>query len=379
MRIGVISTMNGFSWGGSEELWYETVSAAIGEGHTVKVILFRNEPKHEKISHLEEKGVEVFFMESSSGYKRRYLVQRIKNKIFPVTTEPGKWFSFVDELKLDVLLLSQGGAADICYYRDLSAFVLNKSIPLNIINHHLAERVILSKEQKEILINIIARAKKNFFVSYRNAEVLQRTLASSFDYEVVKNPVKIKLDQAIDWPQNEIPSIGVVARLDVSFKGQDVLLQLISQKKWQERKFKLNFYGSGPDKDYLQDLIHFYKVKDKVSLYGQINDIEDVWRNNHLLLLPSLSEGTPLSVVEAMVCGRSCVVTDVGDCARIVEDEKTGWVAACASVNALDETLERAWNDRAKWKDMGLAAREAILKEIDYNAGETFLKELLKD
>jgi glycosyltransferase involved in cell wall biosynthesis len=76
-----------------------------------------------------------------------------------------------------------------------------------------------------------------------------------------------------------------------------------------------------------------------------------------MLVLPSRSEGTPISLVDAMLCARPAVVTDVGGMAELCVDGKTGFVAAAPTPSLLAEAMERSWARRSEWQDIGKAAR----------------------
>jgi glycosyltransferase involved in cell wall biosynthesis len=58
-----------------------------------------------------------------------------------------------------------------------------------------------------------------------------------------------------------------------------------------------------------------------------------------------------------MWCGRPAIVTDVAGNAELCMDGKTGFVAQSPTLAAFAETMERAWNARADWNQMGQAAR----------------------
>ena len=76
--------------------------------------------------------------------------------------------------------------------------------------------------------------------------------------------------------------------------------------------------------------------------------------------LPSWWEAMPLSVLEAMAAGLPVVATDVGDVARAVEDEKTGYVVPVRSPEQLARALEPLLTNVELRRDMGRAARERV-------------------
>jgi glycosyltransferase involved in cell wall biosynthesis len=111
-----------------------------------------------------------------------------------------------------------------------------------------------------------------------------------------------------------------------------------------------------------------------VELVGHVSDIRALWAENHLLVLASRLEGTPLALVEAMLCGRPAVVTDVGGNTEWVDDGQTGWVAEAGSARHVGAALERAWSAAAEWETVGRRAREIALAQYDPRPGETLLR-----
>lgn len=57
-----------------------------------------------------------------------------------------------------------------------------------------------------------------------------------------------------------------------------------------------------------------------VAFLGHVENVEDVWAKHNALLLPSRFEGMPLVVVEAMLCGRPCIATDVGGNSELIQE-----------------------------------------------------------
>jgi glycosyltransferase involved in cell wall biosynthesis len=75
--------------------------------------------------------------------------------------------------------------------------------------------------------------------------------------------------------------------------------------------------------------------------------------------MPSRIEGLPLAVVEAMLCGRPVVATDVAG-AEVVEDGVTGFLAEAPAVGSIGNALERFWTRREEAQQIGATAAERI-------------------
>jgi glycosyltransferase involved in cell wall biosynthesis len=178
---------------------------------------------------------------------------------------------------------------------------------------------------------------------------------------VILNPVRDIFQNPWPWPDAaQTVSFASVARFETAWKGQDLLLDVLSQPPWRERNWRLRFYGSGPDLEYLQRLTKFLKLDDRVIFEGFVNGLSAIWSQNHILLMPSHGEGTPLAALEAMMYGRPVVATDVGGNTEIIQDGETGFIAEAATVQSCSKTLERAWQARNQWHEMGSAAHRYI-------------------
>lgn len=207
---------------------------------------------------------------------------------------------------------------------------------------------------------------------------LERQLACKLANAIVlQNPVNLFDLSPLAWPRSTRINIASVARLDAKYKGQDILFEVLGSPLWRSREWRVRLYGAGQDREYLQTLAQHYGIAEHVEFCGHVDDIRSIWELNHLLVLPSRGEGTPLALVEAMLCGRPAVVTDVGGNVEWIEDGQTGFVAEAATAKSIGTALERAWLAKANWKEMGNRARQSALLRLDKSPGNTLLKILL--
>jgi glycosyltransferase involved in cell wall biosynthesis len=101
-----------------------------------------------------------------------------------------------------------------------------------------------------------------------------------------------------------------------------------------------------------------------------------VWAEHHALVLPSRHEGMPLAVVEAMLCGRVCIVTDVAGNTEFIDDGVTGFVAPAPTASLFRDALERAWDRRGEWRQVGAAAARAVRERVSADPVGFFAREL---
>jgi len=223
-------------------------------------------------------------------------------------------------------------------------------------------------------------ARACFFVSQANLELCERQIAERLPHaEVARNPFQVPWSQSPSWPSDAHGGLRVacLGRLEPSSKGQDLLLQVLALPKWKERSLHVNFYGKGYAADSVKSLARFLGVDTKVEFCGFAGDVEKIWREHQLLVLPSRYEGLPLALVEAMLCHRPAVVTNVGGSAEVVEDGVTGFLAPTPTVGDLDRAMERAWERRGELRQMGIRAGEAIRRLVPPDPAAVFADRLL--
>lgn len=363
MRIGFITTMAGSPWGGSELLWAHTAKQALLDGDEVYVSIFDWSMEHPEIIELEKLGAKILprpRFEQSSFLSNSYL-----NSFF--------------ECKADALLISQGSSYDILAYADLANRLRTCGTPYFVVCQFNSDDVFLSNLDRSYVYQFFSQAQKVAFVARQNLDFAQRHLANQINNAiVVQNPVNLSDSNYVEYPLDSELRFACVARLEVQCKGQDVLLETLSAEVWTRREWACHFYGSGPDKTYLQELSIHYGLAENVHFMGHVNDIRTVWAENHILILPSRGEGTPLSLVEAMLCGRPAVVTDVGGNSAWIEEGKTGFIAESPAVKYLHRALEKAWLARNEWENMGRIAHDVANQKIEPTPGRTLLN-LIRD
>ena len=383
MTILFITTMSSCNWGGSEELWYSTARYAIEQGNTVIVSSAFEKEIHPKLLELQNKGaiLELLYPE-----KKVSIITKISQKITRIchnySNIPHQYFLYIQAIKKhnpSTILVSQGGTYDVLYKPGFVWALQELKIPYFLLSHFNNEQYNYPYPHLQRIREIIRNAQKSFFISHRNLEVAKRQLAMPefTNYEVIKNPCKISESKPIPMPSFETVCFANIARLHCNTKGQDILLEVLSQKKWKERNWVLHLYGTGDDAQYLQELVVFYNLENKVFFKGFIDDIAKVWSYNHMLVLPSIGEGMPLTIIEAMMCGRSCIVTDVGDNRQLVIDNETGYVAPAPTVTLFDDALERAWQNQNTWQQLGQNAFEKVQLFVEPNASKILLEKIM--
>lgn len=352
MRVSFISTMTAAPWGGSEELWSQSASRLLKAGCQVAASVAYWPQLSPRVAALKDAGISLTVRNRRCRTVPRRLWSRFERGVLGRKNEIYEW---LDQIKPDLTVVSQGGNADGL---EALSTCRERGAPYAVIVQSNTESWWPKDDDSAEMARVFRSARKVFCVSRRNLELLIRQTGESLpNAEVVWNPWNVPRDNPPEWPaENSHWKLACVARLEPAFKGQDLLFEVLSQQNWRERNIKLNLYGSGGCETGLKKLVNLLNLAN-VQFHGHVADVCQIWRENHLLVLPSRVEGLPLALVEAMWCGRPALVTDVGGSAELCVDEQTGFVAPAATVGHIGQALERGWNCRQEWKRMGAAAR----------------------
>lgn len=357
--------MEGHPWGGSEELWSQTAERMVKAGHVVGVNVQGWPTLPDKIARLQQLGCELRTRQSRLNLSRIGNVMRARHG-----------FRWLDYFRPEFVVISQGLHTDGIAWAQAC---LSRHIPYVLIAEAASEQWWPPDGDVAILRRVYEAAAASFFVSQRNLELARRQFVSDLpNAHIVRNPYKVPYRDAatLSWPESaEGLRLACIGRLEPAAKGQDILLQILRGAKWRARKAHLTVVGSGPNSASLQDLTRHYNLTN-VTFSGFIEDIEEFWQQQHALVLPSRHEGLPLVVVEAMLCGRMCIVSDVAGNAELLEDNVTGFVAAAPTVELFEAAMERAWQRGAEWQQIGQAAAHSIRQAIPRDPIGAFIDQL---
>lgn len=364
-------------------MWVAAAAAALRGKNQVLVSAYDwGEKTSPKILSLQEGGATLVLRPREWVFRMPSLPERLLRKVtstLHLHTEVAEEnpFQAVMDFKPQLTLISQGGTYDFLTERGLLDMLRELGTPYYVVCHSYTEAFSLSTQQRQLAVKFFNEARAVFLVARSHVNVLQRQLAARVEHAmVVRNPFNLKELGVIGLPGAGAVHFAVVGHLEIIWKGQDLLFEILSQEKWLARDWVLNVYGSGSNGEYLEALTRFYGIQDRVVFHGYVSDIRKVWAENHLLLMPSRQEVAPIALVEAMLCGRTAVVTDVGGVKEWMQDGENGFVAGAPTAEFYGAALERAWEKRSNWELLGERAYQKALTMIDATPGETLLNKM---
>ena len=368
MKFAFISTMEGWSWGGSEELWSQTATHLKRTGHSVQASVAHQPPLSPKVTALRRLGINVE-VRPSFGVGRS---QRIWNKL---SFRSSRSIARLKQYKPDIVVISQG---DYSGGSEWARTCREAGIPYVIVVQCNSDLWWFSRDRIDQAREAYAAAHKVFCVSRSNRDQLNFQIGMQLpNTEVVWNPYSVPPEIPPAWPDESTGwRLACVARLDPPAKGHDLLLRTLARPEWRSRPVQLNCFGSGHYEPSLRRMSEMLGLNN-VVFRGHVSDIRSIWEENHMLVLASRYEGLPLALVEAMWCGRPAVVTDVAGNTEMCIDNETGFVAPAPTVPLLAATLQRAWDLRQNWRRMGQAARARAESQIPRDPIAVFAEKLI--
>jgi glycosyltransferase involved in cell wall biosynthesis len=367
--IAFISSNDFVPWGASEFSWSAAAERFVRSGAEVRVSVPAWPDPVRQVEQLRDRGCRIYLRRWPPPLSRRIVRQFFSRRDYV--------WSHMKRVGAgaELVVISQGENMDGLAWMEAAKSL---GYPYAVIASGAPDHRFPEDSQAARLAACYEGARGAYFVSEANIELSRRQFGTPLTKaKVIRSPFNVSYQANPPWPASDSGglSLACVGRLDVATKRQDLICEVLSLPRWRDRCVRVSFVGSGPNERVLRWLVEYRKLHN-VHFAGSTDDIEKVWTQHHALLLSSRHEGGPLAVVEAMLCGRPCIATDVGAVRELIRDGINGFLAKAATVELLDETMNRAWENRHRLREMGqIAAKDVRQWESPDPTGD-FIREL---
>ncbi len=153
--------------------------------------------------------------------------------------------------------------------------------------------------------------------------------------------------------------VGAIGNL-YSVKGHTYLLKAIALLASDYPDLVLLIAGRGELMQSLKQEATELGIIDNVQLLGFRNDVHAIMQAIDIFALPSLSEGLPLSALEAMATSKPVVASDVGGVGEVVGDGVTGFLTQPKNPKSIAEKMLILLKDKALAKEFGVAGKHTV-------------------
>lgn len=171
---------------------------------------------------------------------------------------------------------------------------------------------------------------------------------------------KLVLKKRLNLPEDAIV-IGTVARL-VPLKNIDLLIEVSLKLFLIYPNLRVVVIGGGPLLNHFKRKAE--KLKERIKFLGEINNARELLNIFDIFVLPSLSEGMPIAVLEAMATGLPVVATNVGGVSEVVEDSQTGFLVPSGNSNIMAEAIIKILNNPELAKTMGEEGKKRVKEKF---------------
>lgn len=212
--------------------------------------------------------------------------------------------------------------------------------------------VAVSDEVREAMIRRIGPIQDKI-VTICNGVDLRR-------YEHPANRITVRRQLGVGIDTKLLITVGTLK----AAKGHEFLIRAASEIVSRHPDAHFLFVGDGELKRELQTQSQSLNLSDNIHFLGNRSDVADLLAASDVFVLPSLWEGLPMALLEAMAAGKPIVATAVSGTKRVMIPDETGLVVPPGDASKLADTILRLVSDPVRAKAMGRAARKRVAKEF---------------
>jgi len=210
----------------------------------------------------------------------------------------------------------------------------------------------ISQATKQALVDFEHLPSKRIDVIYNGIQPL--------DVDPTKT---LKLRQKLNIPQNSLV-LGTIARLD-PIKNHKMMLESFSIVLKSYPEAVLVIVGDGEELENINKYIQAFNLVDKVIMPGYEPQPQHYLALMDIFLLSSLSEGTSMTLLEAMSLKKTCVVTDAGGNKEVIADGENGIVTTNDDAIEFSQAILKLVNDKVLLNQYGEASQKRFKRLFD--------------
>lgn len=341
-----------------------------------------NKVAHQHATHLSSLGTDVELWGITHNEKHNYPERNYKTRLYKAQRFP---------FKIDVKLSSElrglkssehrvhiHGALIPAFYTVARKLAASK-IPFVYTPHGAFNRIALEKNafQKKIYLNLFERwilkhAKRVHFLGKSEAEHIDSLIRLN-NKVVIPNGQDMD-DLTFEYSQlvkRKQPVFGFCGRMDMYYKGLDMLLEAFFEYKRKNGQGALWLIGDGEDQSYLYEQVCKSDMHEHVTFYGKKFGEEklNIIANMDAFVHPSRSEGSPTAVLEAAGLGIPCLISTATNMGEIIESNGAGIHIKENNPLKISEALFKAEQMffAGELKPMGARASQLVKSEFNWS------------
>ncbi|MBR6690045.1 MAG: glycosyltransferase [Bacilli bacterium] len=332
------------------------ISNLLNNNINVKYLYNSGPNKNEVISAIKSKNIIKFIKESFKAIKILYLkkhliIKEIINSKSDVIISTRMEFNVLlnEYAKSDTLKIAQ----EHQYHNNNKKYIDTIKYEYDRIDYLLALTKTLKRDYEE-------------FLKYNNTHT---------KVELIPNMISVDINKKSSLDNKIIISVG---RL-VEGKRVDEAIEIFSKIN---NDYKFIIVGDGPEKENLNNLIKQKKLGNRVQLVGYKNseEVNQLLRKSDIFIMTSITEGLPMTLLEAMRTGVPCIAYDTGNgISDIISNSKNGFVIKNRNSDMFEKKLKLLMEDKKLLKDMSKNSIDSVQNYSFENVTDKWIKLIEKN
>ena len=223
--------------------------------------------------------------------------------------------------------------------------------------HDFVDNKLIIRFCDRIIVNCEAMRKKVRPLKAMDKRITTIYNAVDFSHINTKvDPEKVRKELGLNSRSQIIVTLGRLSKE----KGHRFLLEAARKVVSAFPDVVFLIVGQGPLERELQDFANELQLSHNVVFTGFFQDLSKILGLMDLFVLPSLSEGLPISMLEAMAAGKPVIATNVGGVPEVIDNGETGIVIESKNANKLATAIMTLLEDKKKAKELGRKGQKLI-------------------
>jgi glycosyltransferase involved in cell wall biosynthesis len=342
-------------WGGGEKWHLDHALALLEQQHSLTLIAHK---KGELLAKAQKAGVPVFpFTSGNLGFLNPFkawsLYRFFKKQHIDVLV-----MNFSKDLKLAAPMAKLAGVPAIVYRRGSAIPIKNTLLNRYLFGHCVTHILANSEATKKTIL----QHNPHLFPSEK-IKVIYNGITPSEETKVAKSPTNP-------------PVIGNLGRL-VHQKGQDILLDAVTELKQRGIDCRVRIGGDGKLMDMLQQYAQTKGVADRVEFVGYVHDSSAFMRDIDIFVLPSRWEGFGYVLAEAMLARKPIVAFDISSNPELITTGLNGFLVPWGDIKAFSQAIATLIEQPELSRQLGEAGYALARQRFDFETNKQQVIEFL--
>lgn len=240
--------------------------------------------------------------------------------------------------------------------------LIGQTAPIWFSNIYLSTIGKFTLESADMIISY-TEVEKKYLIGLGIPEKKIRVIHNGIDVELF-SPV----DEKIERENKQILWVGRF----VPGKGVEYLIEAINILAKKHHNFRLLMIGKGPMENIIKQKIQDFNLENRITIQKFIpnSELPKIYQNSDIFVLPSLEEGVPRTILEAMSCGIPVVCSNLPQLVNIISDG--GFLIPTKDPETLADKVSIILSDESLAGKMGQSGRENVI--LNYSWSDTVEK-----